>query len=90
MVKELLGDRLNMAPIGDSPQKILDLGTGCGVWAIEGESLRAFPLILPTSFLTPILYSPYHSYSPHILLYYSTSYHAFITSSKMPRQPLLK
>lgn len=26
------------APIGDYPQKIIDLGTGTGTWAIEGES----------------------------------------------------
>lgn len=43
MVKELLGDRLIMAPIGDSPQKILDLGTGCGVWAIEGKFSPPIP-----------------------------------------------
>ena len=39
MVKELLEGKLGLAPIGDTPQKILDLGTGCGIWAIEGESL---------------------------------------------------
>lgn len=37
MVKELLDGNFCMAPIGDSPQKILDLGTGCGIWAIEGK-----------------------------------------------------
>lgn len=36
MVKELLDGSFCMAPIGDSPQKILDLGTGCGIWAIDG------------------------------------------------------
>lgn len=25
------------APIGDHPQKIIDLGTGTGTWAIEGK-----------------------------------------------------
>lgn len=36
MIKWLLDGNFCMAPIGDSPQKILDLGTGCGIWAIEG------------------------------------------------------
>ncbi|KAF6805968.1 SAM-dependent methyltransferase [Colletotrichum musicola] len=30
-----LGDRLSLAPIGKSPQNVLDLGTGTGVWAID-------------------------------------------------------
>jgi ubiquinone/menaquinone biosynthesis C-methylase UbiE len=38
MMKELLGGKLYMAPIGDNPQKIIDLGTGFGDWAIEGTS----------------------------------------------------
>ncbi|KAK7443418.1 UMTA protein [Colletotrichum acutatum] len=28
-------DKLFLAPIGDSPQKVLDLGTGTGIWAID-------------------------------------------------------
>jgi SAM-dependent methyltransferase len=31
----LLGDRLHLAPIGESPQKLLDLGTGSGIWAMD-------------------------------------------------------
>ena len=31
----IIGGHLHLAPIGDSPSKILDLGTGSGVWAIE-------------------------------------------------------
>ena len=45
MVKELLDGKFCMAPIGDSPQKILDLGTGCGIWAIEGD----LPFLSPIS-----------------------------------------
>lgn len=31
----LMGDQLHLAPIPDHPQKILDLGTGSGIWAID-------------------------------------------------------
>jgi hypothetical protein len=40
MLKDLLGGKLYAAPIGDNPQKIIDLGTGFGEWAIEGMWLR--------------------------------------------------
>jgi ubiquinone/menaquinone biosynthesis C-methylase UbiE len=34
------GGKLHLAPIGDNPQRILDIGTGTGIWAIEmGNSL---------------------------------------------------
>lgn len=36
MMKELLHGKLFLAPIGPNPQKIIDLGTGFGDWAIEG------------------------------------------------------
>lgn len=29
------GGKLFTAPIGDSPQRVLDIGTGTGIWAIE-------------------------------------------------------
>lgn len=32
----LLGDRLFWAPIQSDPSKVLDLGTGTGIWAIVG------------------------------------------------------
>jgi SAM-dependent methyltransferase len=35
MQSHLLGDRLFWAPIGPNPQKVLDLGTGTGIWAID-------------------------------------------------------
>lgn len=41
MLKELLGGKMYLAPIGDNPQKIIDLGTGFGEWAIEGTWPKA-------------------------------------------------
>ncbi|KAK4191993.1 S-adenosyl-L-methionine-dependent methyltransferase [Podospora australis] len=35
MLKELLHGKLFLAPIGTSPHKIIDLGTGFGEWAME-------------------------------------------------------
>lgn len=31
----LLNDALHLAPIGPRPHKILDVGTGTGIWAID-------------------------------------------------------
>ena len=31
----LLGDKLHLSPIAEMPQKILDLGTGSGIWAMD-------------------------------------------------------
>ncbi|KAH7007181.1 UMTA methyltransferase family protein [Ilyonectria destructans] len=30
-----LGGKLHLAPIGDNPQRVLDLGTGTGIWALD-------------------------------------------------------
>lgn len=35
MMLALLDNKLFLAPIGDSPQRVLDLGTGTGIWAME-------------------------------------------------------
>lgn len=35
MVRIVQDNRLYLAPIGESPQRILDIGTGTGIWAIE-------------------------------------------------------
>ena len=31
----VLGGKLYPAPIGDNPQRVLDLGTGTGIWATD-------------------------------------------------------
>ena len=30
-----LGGKLNLAPVPSNPQRILDIGTGTGIWAME-------------------------------------------------------
>ena len=35
MVRIVQGNKLFLAPIGESPKKVLDVGTGTGIWAIE-------------------------------------------------------
>jgi hypothetical protein len=34
LVTQLVG-RLYVSPIGESPQRVLDVGTGTGIWAID-------------------------------------------------------
>lgn len=52
--------KLFFAPIGDNPQKIIDLGTGTGIWAIDGRYLAVYELSRTSraSQLTPICQSP--------------------------------
>ncbi len=33
--------KLYLAPVGDDPKKIIDIGTGTGIWAVESASSRA-------------------------------------------------
>lgn len=41
LVEVSLGGKLNLAPIPAHPQRILDIGTGTGIWAIEmGMNIR--------------------------------------------------
>ena len=35
-------NKLHLAPIGDDPQHILDIGTGTGIWALEMGSSKSF------------------------------------------------
>ncbi|KAL3422772.1 methyltransferase domain-containing protein [Phlyctema vagabunda] len=37
--KMLLGNQTFLSPVGKNPQRILDLGTGTGIWAIEAAEL---------------------------------------------------
>ncbi|KAL4923553.1 class I SAM-dependent methyltransferase [Aspergillus undulatus] len=47
------GGRLHFAPITDDPQKVLDVGTGTGIWAIEFADLNPSSHIIGTD-LSPI------------------------------------
>lgn len=38
LIKRLLDGNDYLSPINDSPQKIMDVGTGTGLWAVEGKS----------------------------------------------------
>ncbi|KFY13677.1 hypothetical protein V491_06328 [Pseudogymnoascus sp. VKM F-3775] len=53
MLMELTDGKLFYAPIGENPQKILDIGTGTGIWAIEVGDLYPSAHILGID-LTPI------------------------------------
>lgn len=35
MLKIVLGNKIALAPIGEKPSRILDIGTGTGIWAVE-------------------------------------------------------
>ena len=40
LVEVSLGGKLHLAPISKDPQRILDIGTGTGIWAIEMGKLQ--------------------------------------------------
>jgi hypothetical protein len=42
MLTLLMNGKLHWAPISSSPQRILDLATGTGIWAIDIGLLRLF------------------------------------------------
>lgn len=35
LVEVSLGGKLNLAPVSRDPKRVLDIGTGTGIWAIE-------------------------------------------------------
>lgn len=43
MMMESTDGRLFYAPIGPNPQKVIDLGTGTGLWAIECRQANSLP-----------------------------------------------
>ncbi|GAB1319386.1 Helix-turn-helix, Psq [Madurella fahalii] len=53
MMLEMTDGKLYYAPIGDDPQKIIDIGTGTGIWAIEMGDLFPSAQILGLD-LSPI------------------------------------
>lgn len=53
MMLEMTDGRLCYAPIGDNPQKIIDIGTGTGIWAIEAGDRYPSAAVMGLD-LTPI------------------------------------
>ncbi|OQV09648.1 Methyltransferase domain-containing protein [Cladophialophora immunda] len=53
MQTHLLGDRLFWAPINPNPARVLDLGTGTGIWAIEFADMFPSAVVTGTD-LSPI------------------------------------
>ena len=45
MLRHILNDKIHLSPV-KSPQKILDVGTGTGIWAIEMGKVQAHYLLL--------------------------------------------
>ena len=35
MTEVMLGNKLFLAPIAKTPKRVLDIGTGTGIWAME-------------------------------------------------------
>jgi hypothetical protein len=64
MMLEVTNGKMFFAPIEDHPQRILDLGTGTGIWAIEGMPL---PSPLPPFFVLLSPLPPSSSGLPGIL-----------------------
>ena len=51
--KYLVGGELHVAPLGSNPQRILDLGTGTGIWAIEMADMYPSAAVVGTD-LSPV------------------------------------
>ena len=52
----LLNGKLHLAPIGPSPHRILDIGTGTGIWAMDMADLYSTASVLGTDlrFVDPV------------------------------------
>lgn len=65
MVTTAIGKKLFLAPISDQVQRILDIGTGTGIWAIEaGKSLSRSRSVGYCVCVTPAQI-PFHFYHWH-------------------------
>lgn len=53
IMRSLLDDDLHRAPVGKSPQHILDVGTGTGIWAVDAADLYQTATVTGTD-LSPI------------------------------------
>ncbi|KAL2217732.1 methyltransferase [Thermoascus aurantiacus ATCC 26904] len=67
LYKMLLGGELYLAPIPENPQRVLDLGTGTGIWAIEFADLHPTAEVLGND-LSPIQPSWYFLFDSHYIL----------------------
>ena len=56
----LMSDQLHLAPIKRDPHKILDLGTGSGIWAIDMAEKYPSAIVIgvDTAAVQPILVPP--------------------------------
>lgn len=54
MFKLALGGKLFLAPIENGPLRILDIGTGTGIWAIEAGTISHFPAAVLQNQLTSL------------------------------------
>lgn len=46
IVRLVTGDKLHQTPMPKPPSRILDIGTGTGIWAIEAGELRCSELMM--------------------------------------------
>lgn len=40
----VLGGKLHVAPLSNTPQRVLDIGTGTGIWAIDFAEYASSPI----------------------------------------------
>ncbi|KAH8812570.1 S-adenosyl-L-methionine-dependent methyltransferase, partial [Xylogone sp. PMI_703] len=61
--------RLHLAPIDDRPQKILDIGTGTGIWAIDMADAYPSAQVIGTDLspIQPAWHLTYHRVPPNLI-----------------------